>query len=202
MRIFLIGLLLLVCGVAEATDINWAADAGSTKTGSTTGNGTTAETGSVANCYDENTSTYYMRTSLVGGDGTVVSTLTTRSVFSKPVILTRARVLYDLVAVGYFGSPGSYSWNVKYRVGASWTTVASGSGGAIGNPASPTTLDSDTTGLNVVNVDAIEFNCTTQATGFRNPVFPFFIIPGYAYVTCYELYAYGHVAGGGYAMIY
>lgn len=200
MRIFLIGLLLLVYGIAQATDINWVHD-GVGNTYYSELSGTTAAptvTGSEAVCYDDNTTTYY------GGERGTYGTAQTvhmlfRATFSKPITVSQIKVVHAEYTGGPHANSWSWDWTVRYYDDTGWHTQGTDSGTTTRAvlPASPQT--NDYTGLNLKKVTVIEYygNAMVGADGTPPP-------PGPSVCGVYlnELYTYGHEAGGGYAMIY
>jgi len=174
-------------------DINWAADAGSTLSGSAT-----VSSGSIVGtyplCFDEDFGTIYKCDCGIGAQGTATSTMTIRSVFAKPVTISRLRSYWMVyTSSGDHSVPApSYSMNIKYRIGAAWTTATTLSGGA----ANSDPIDTDLTGLSIEGVDAVEWNGYATGSGYRYPMFPYFIVPGIAIQGCYELQAYGSIKGG------
>jgi hypothetical protein len=145
-------------------DINWAVDPSTTRSATTSGSGPSGsgtETGSAANCFDENNTTYLGRT-----NGTVIPnpppasvTITGTATFASPITLTRLRVYHAVLAYGTHDV--SYSWSLQYQDGSGWNTISSASGGSnAGND-----VDTDNTGLSYTNVTAVKYTATGAGGG-------------------------------------
>lgn len=163
-------LIFLFCLVkfATAADINWAADAGSTKTAGGC-SWCYLRSGPASNAFDENENTFYGRESFGfwgnSADAWVMSEFAT------------AHTITHIKAVFYIGEPGWYgdTYTIEYYDG-SWHTANSGT-------PSNSKQTIDLTGLNYTNVTKVRLSGEAFAGDDYTP--------GSADVYLYELYAWG-----------
>ena len=143
--------ILLFATPCYSADTNWAADAGSTNTGSTDGSVETF--GTPALMFDENDATYYGSSEFEAGAVTTVG----NSLFACTHAINRIRVIFGT----YYPSSAGNTYKVEAYYSAGWNTVDSGN-------VSATTQTLDLTGLTLTGVSQVKVTIVDNGfeTGF------------------------------------
>ncbi len=182
-RLLFIILFLSLYSLGYAADINRVVEVGTTYSSNTSGTSSTT-TGTEAECYDENDTTYLGRSG--GGiDWSGTAHVDFQANFSAiPYEIHRIKgVLTNGGAGGWSGT-----WSIQYYDG-SWHTLANGSSQVSG-------YTSDNTDLTLTNVTAVKIviDSTSQPAGPPGS-------PASTASVVFELYVYGSPISNGYAFI-
>lgn len=174
-------------------DINWIHDGvGNTYYSELTATtAAPAVTGTVADCYDDSTGTWYGGARGTYGTAQTVHLLF-RTTFLKPITVSQIKVVHAEHTGGPHGVAWGWDWTVRYCNDTGWHTQGSDSGATARSvvPASPQT--DDYVGLNLEKVTVVEYHSNVIITADGTPPPPF--IPSACGAYLNELYAYGHVA--------
>jgi hypothetical protein len=165
-------------------DINWVNDSGTTYTFELTG---LTAAGSQAAAHDENDGTFWAQNGSGFPASWVYGHLLFKATFSKPITISRLKVVHAEGAYFTMEGGASQDWTLQYYT-TGWNTQDSGTARTNYN----TPLTNDHTGLTIANVTAVQFHSNIAWVNYHFPPY----VPGAAWQYLYDLYAYGPLGGG------